>query len=78
MRPLAVVWIAITNALAVVFTLGLMLPWAHIRLARYYAAHTRLLPGGPLDEFAGRLEARATALGDAYTDIEGIEIGLPI
>jgi uncharacterized membrane protein YjgN (DUF898 family) len=77
-RPMALIWIAVTNALAVVLTLGLMLPWAQIRLARYYAAHSRLIPGGSLDEFVGTLPARTSALGDAYADIEGIDIGLPV
>ena len=59
-------------------TLGLMLPWARIRMARYLAAHTTLVPGDSLDSFVGRMEERATAIGDAYSDIEGIELGLPI
>lgn len=77
-HPLRLVWIVVSNAVAVLMTVGLMLPWAQVRLARYYAAHTVLLPGGSLDDFAGRLEARTTALGDAYTDIEGFDVGLPI
>jgi uncharacterized membrane protein YjgN (DUF898 family) len=77
-RPIALIWIAMTNAIVVMLTLGLMLPWAQIRLARYYAAHSRLIPGGSLDRFIGTLPARTSALGDAYADIEGIDIGLPI
>ncbi len=77
-QPLTLVWIAISNVVVVVFTLGLMLPWAHIRISRYNAAHTRLIPGGSLDEFVGEMEAQSGALGDAYTDIEAVDIGLPI
>ncbi len=77
-KPLQLIWIAVSNAFVVVSTLGLMLPWAQVRLARYNAAHTQLLPGGSLDEFVGKIEAQAGTLGDAYTDIEGVEIGLPV
>lgn len=76
--PLRVVWIVLSNAAAIVLSLGLLVPWAQIRLARYYAEHTLVIPGGSLDDFAGALEARATAIGDAYSDIEGIDLGLPI
>jgi len=78
MQPLRYAWILFSNAIAVLLSLGLMLPWAHIREARYSAQHTRLLPGGSLDDFLGELAARATALGDAYADLEGIDIGLPL
>lgn len=77
-RPMTLIWIAVTNAIVVILTLGLMMPWAQIRLARYYAAHSRLIPGGSLDDFIGTLPARTSALGDAYADIEGIDIGIPV
>lgn len=76
--PLHLVWIAISNALVIVCTLGLMLPWAQIRMARYLAGHTVVVPGSSLDGFAGQLAARQSAIGDAYGDIEGIELGLPV
>ncbi len=77
-KPLQLVWIAISNVFVVIFTLGLMLPWAQIRIARYNAVHTQLKAGGSLDEFVGKIEAQGGALGDAYTDIEAVDIGLPI
>lgn len=76
--PGRLIWITISNAVVTLLTLGLMLPWAQVRVARYLASHTTLLPGASLDNFVGQLEAEATALGDAYTDIEGFEVGLPV
>ena len=76
--PLQLVWIAMSNAVAVILTLGLMLPWAQVRMARYLASHTVVLPGSSLDKFVGQLEARQGAIGDAYGDLEGIELGLPV
>ena len=76
--PLHLVWIALSNALAIVLSLGLMLPWAQVRMARYLASHTVVVPGSSFDMFAGRLEAQQSAIGDAYGDIEGIDFGLPV
>ena len=45
--PARLIWIVLSNAAAAILTLGLLLPWAHIRLARYFAEHTRLIPAGP-------------------------------
>lgn len=77
-HPPRMVWIAVSNAVVAALTLGLMLPWAQIRMACYLAEHTTLLPRGSLDDLAGTVEARATALGDAYADLEGVEAGLPV
>lgn len=71
-------WIALSNMVVVVFTLGLMLPWAQVRMARYLAAHTGVELGSSLDEFVGQQQEATSALGDAYSDIEGIDLGLPI
>ena len=71
-------WIALSNMLVVVLTLGLMLPWAQVRRARYLADHTSIELVGSLDDFIGTEKEKATALGDAYSDIEGIDVGLPI
>ncbi len=40
----------VTNALAIIFSLGLLMPWATVRLARYRFAHLQLLSTGGLDD----------------------------
>ena len=62
----------------VAFTLFLMLPWAQVRMARYMASHTGYIPGGSLDDFVTQQQEAGGALGDAYTDLEAIDVGLPI
>ena len=74
----SLLWIAISNMVVVVCTLGLMLPWAQVRMAKYLAAHTALIPGSDMDSFIGEQQEKVSALGDAYSDIEGIDVGLPI
>ena len=77
-RPIHLVWIAVSNAIVTVISLGLMLPWAHVRMHRYLAEHTHFAPGGPLDDFISDVEDSRSAIADAYTDLESIDIGLPI
>jgi uncharacterized membrane protein YjgN (DUF898 family) len=72
------VWITISNAVVVIITLGLMAPWAQIRKARYIAQSSHVVPNGSLDEFIGNKEAQQSALGEAYVDIEGIDVGFGI
>ncbi|WP_308917677.1 YjgN family protein [Jannaschia sp. LMIT008] len=74
-RPARLVWIAVSNAVAVVLTLGLALPWARIRMTAYLARCTTVHPNGAFDDIAGRIEEDNRAIGDAYSDIEGLDIG---
>ena len=52
--PLRLLWISVSNVVVVGLTLGLMLPWAHVRRVRYLANHTTFIPAGSLDEFRWR------------------------
>ena len=74
-RPSGMVWIGITNFVATVASLGLLLPWAKVRMAKYLAAHTYVLPDGSLDDFVSTAQAQQGAFGDAFTDLEGMDVG---
>lgn len=76
--PLRLVWIAITNGIAAIISFGLLLPWAHVRMHRYLTEHTYFEPGESLDHFISSVEQSQSAIGDAYTDLESIDVGLPI
>ncbi|MEX0286155.1 MAG: YjgN family protein [Paracoccaceae bacterium] len=76
--PLRLLWISASNLVVVIMTLGLALPWAHVRRVRYLADHTTFIPSGSLDEFVGTVRANVSAIGDAYGDIEGFDIGLAV
>ena len=76
--PTRLVWIAISNAIAIVLSIGMLLPWARIRVARYLCAHTWRKPAGSLDAFVGEAERRQSAIGDAYIDIDGIDVGAAV
>ncbi|WP_424972174.1 YjgN family protein [Dinoroseobacter sp. S76] len=74
--PMAILWIVATNGVAVIFSFGLLLPWAQIRLASYFADHTEFVPDGSLDGFISHFEAEKSSIGDAFTDIEGIDFDI--
>ncbi|MFE0014636.1 YjgN family protein [Mesorhizobium sp. NPDC059054] len=68
-------WIAITNFLATIFTLGLARPWAAVRMARYLADHTGLHVVGSLDNYLSTVRDTGSAVGAEFMDIEGFDFG---
>jgi uncharacterized membrane protein YjgN (DUF898 family) len=68
-------WIAISNTLATIFTLGLARPWAAIRMARYLAGVTGLYATSSLDEFVGTAKQEGGAVGSEFMDVEGFDLG---
>lgn len=73
--PTTLIWIAVSNAVAVIFSLGMLLPWTRIRMTRYLCSHSWVEPNGSLEDFVGDMQRSPTAIGDAYMDIEGVDIG---
>ncbi|MEM9523431.1 MAG: YjgN family protein [Pseudomonadota bacterium] len=71
-------WLVSTNAVLVLVSLGLLLPWTQVRMHRYLAGQTALLANGSLDDFRGDIIPDADAIGDAYADVEGVDLGLAI
>jgi uncharacterized membrane protein YjgN (DUF898 family) len=64
------------NTLGILLTLGLFIPWARVRTARYRLEHLALLPAGDLDAFvAGQVEA-VGSLGDEFADLFDLDLGL--
>jgi len=68
--------IRITNLLAILCSLGLLIPWARIRRTRYLLEHIQLMVSGDLDHFTAEQGADDHALGDVSADFFDIEVGL--
>jgi len=64
------------NLVGIVLTLGLFIPWAKVRVARYMADHLYLLPNGDLDRFVAEQESAVAALGEEMGEMFDIDIGL--
>ena len=67
--------IAITNLLATLFSLGLLRPWAAIRMAKYMATVTALDATSSLEEYFGEIQQEGAAIGSEYMDMEGFDVG---
>lgn len=68
-------WLLFTNTLGIVVTLGLFIPWARVRTARYKAEHTRVLAVGDLDAFAADEREAVNSVGEGVGDLFDIEVG---
>jgi uncharacterized membrane protein YjgN (DUF898 family) len=78
LRARDVIWIYISNGLAIVFSLGLAVPWAMVRLARYRAAHFAVWVQGGVDSFAAEAERKEGAAGAELVDALDFDVDISI
>lgn len=77
-HPGRYIWIVVSNAFASLFTLGLMIPWGRIRLAKYMASVTAVNSEGSLDGYMSDVQETAGVLSSEYMDLEGFDIDIGI
>ncbi len=70
------IWIYATNIIAIVLTLGLMIPWAKIRLARYRADHLTVEMQDDPDAFRAANTRDSSAIGDEIG--EAFDVGVDL
>ncbi len=78
LRARDVIWIYFSNGVAIVFSLGLLVPWAMVRLAKYRAQHFVLLASGNLDEFVAEREREEGAAGSELLDALDMDMDVSI
>ncbi|KQQ47351.1 hypothetical protein ASF61_01500 [Duganella sp. Leaf126] len=69
-------FIIVTNMLAIVCTLGLFLPFAQVRMMRYRIASLTVIPGGSLDAFVATNSADVGAAGEGVSDFMDFDFSL--
>jgi uncharacterized membrane protein YjgN (DUF898 family) len=72
---LKLVWIYVSNALLILLTLGIYIPWAHVRTVRYKLSCLSVYA----DDFDSHIAAEATntkAVGEEFSDVMDIDVGL--
>ena len=74
--PAKMIGLYLTNALAIIFSLGLMIPWASIRMARYRLDNLKLLETGDLDGFIASEQEQVSAAGEEIGEFFDFDIGL--
>jgi uncharacterized membrane protein YjgN (DUF898 family) len=76
LRFKALLWLGLTNSLAILFSLGLSIPWATIRSLRYRLENISLIAHGSLDDFAAGEKQKLGAAGEEISDFFDVDIGL--
>jgi len=69
-------WIYVSNLVSIVCFLGLLIPWAKIRVARYRAENLVLNTRSDLDEFVAGEQDRVKATGEEIAEIFDVDLGL--
>lgn len=70
------VWIMFSNLVLVVVTLGLFMPFAAVRLARYRVSCMTLLPASSLDAFIAGEQAGVAAVGEELGEFLDLDLSL--
>ena len=74
--PLMLIWITASNFVLVAVTLGLFIPWAMVRLARFQLESVRLLPASDLQEFVAAEPETIGAVGEEAASAFDFDISL--
>ncbi len=67
--------IYVTNTLAILLSAGLLIPWAHVRMAHYIAGVTSLACAD-IDQVIAESETQPSAFGEGMVDAFDLDIGL--
>ena len=76
LRARDMIWIYLSNGVAIVLSLGLAVPWAMVRLARYRADHFTFLAAGSLDDFVAEAERQEGATSAELVDALDLDMDL--
>ncbi|UHQ18602.1 DUF898 domain-containing protein [Lysobacter sp. KIS68-7] len=76
LRARDMLWIYVSNGVAILCSVGLLVPWAMVRLARYRAEHFTLLARDALDGFEARNEGQRSAVGEEL--VSALDAGLDL
>lgn len=76
MKPGKMVFIAFTNLIGIVGTVGLFIPFAHVRALKYRIESMSLICGDSLDEFVAGAQPDASATGEGMADLLDFDLSL--
>lgn len=68
-------WLYFSNTIAMLCSLGLLIPWARVRTTRYRLSRMALIPAGNLNTFMASKQQEENAIGEEIGDIMDIDIG---
>lgn len=76
LSPTRMVWIVVGNLVATVVSLGLLYPWARVRMARYRASCITVVSSTDIGEFAAPPIKSGSAVGEEIASFFDIDFGL--
>jgi uncharacterized membrane protein YjgN (DUF898 family) len=76
MSPLGLAWITFSNLVLIVLTLGLFIPWASVRLAKFQLEAVRVVPAGDLQQFVDAEPDQVGAVGEEAASAFDFDISL--
>jgi uncharacterized membrane protein YjgN (DUF898 family) len=69
-------WLYMSNVLGIVFSLGLLIPWAEIRMTRYRMNNLKLLAAGDVGGVVAKEQQAVTATSAEISDFFDFDVGL--
>ncbi|MEO0368349.1 MAG: DUF898 family protein, partial [Pseudomonadota bacterium] len=69
-------WLYFSNTLMIILTIGLFIPFAKVRTARYLADHTALQVKGELDDFIATAREEQAVWGEELGEVFDLDVGL--
>ena len=71
-------WLSFSNLVAIIITLGLAIPWASVRMARYIATNTQVDTSQGFGDYVSQQQSEQSSLGDQLGDAFDVDIGIGI
>jgi len=76
LRTSQMIWLYLSNVVAIVISLGLLIPWASIRMARYRLDNLKLLAADELDGFVASEQEKVGAAGEEISEFFDFDVGI--
>ncbi len=71
-------WLYLSNGIAILFSLGMAIPWALVRMARYRLSCLTLIAEGSLDDFVASAGAAQSATGAEFSDALDLDLDIAL
>lgn len=72
----AMAWVSLTNLLAIIFSLGLAIPWAKVRMARLLLENTLVDTSIGFEEYVTQKQEEQSSLGEQIGDAFDVDVGI--
>ena len=76
LKASSLAWVFVSNFFLVIFTLGLAMPWAKVRVARLMLENTLVNTSEGFDQYLSQQQAQTSALGDQIGEAFDVDVGV--